>query len=169
MNKKIKVIELWNIIAQVEDIEKLPKKIKYDEEIYELQTLSRDYYYKREDDYLTDRVNDKPFNIFLNDEVEILEDNTEDLEELDTDIHIDSFMDAELNFNKIAQEINKLGKAIKEIRKDLNKWIVRIVQNNNKRCEKFKNWIQTKNYGVPRREEDVHAKNIKETETKSTY
>ena len=28
MDKKIKIIELFNIIAQVEDIGKLPKKIK---------------------------------------------------------------------------------------------------------------------------------------------
>lgn len=82
MNKKIKVIELWNIISQVEDIEKLPKKIKYFEDIYELQTGSRDYYCDNQDDYLTDRVDDKPFNSFLNDYVEILEDNTVEIEEL---------------------------------------------------------------------------------------
>ena len=82
MNKKIKIIELWNIISQVEDIEKLPKKIKYFEDIYELQTGSIDYYCYNQDDYLTDRVDDKPFNSFLNDYVEILEDNTEEIEEL---------------------------------------------------------------------------------------
>ena len=39
----------------------------------------------------------------------------------------------------------------------------------NKENCKFKSWIQTKNYGVPRRIENVLSKNIKETEIKNTY
>lgn len=118
MNKKIKIIELWNIIAQVDDIEKLPKKIKYYEYIYELQTLSRDYYCKTEDDYFTDRVNDKPLNSFLNDTVEILEDNTEEIEEI-PQYRIDNCTD--YNYCYLAEKYNKLAKAVNQIRKDLNK------------------------------------------------
>lgn len=129
MNKKIKIIELWNIIAQVDDIEKLPKKIKYFEDIYELQTGSRDYYCDNQDDYLTDRVNDKPLNSFLNDTVEILEDNTEEIEEIQeiSDEYFNMLSDeAKVKWLKSyikedRNKINELVKVVKEIRKDLNK------------------------------------------------
>ena len=124
MNKKIKVIELWNIISQVEDIEKLPKKIKYFEDIYELQTGSRDYYCDSQDDYLTDRVDDKPFNSFLNDYVEILEDNTEEIEELKGWGLATDYKDFEtINhaLDRFGNKINELVKAVNQIRKDLNK------------------------------------------------
>lgn len=123
MNKKIKVIELWNIISQVEDIEKLPKKIKYFEDIYELQTGSRDYYCYNQDDYLTDRVDDKPFNSFLNDYVEILEDNTEEIEEIEIDekgfIHtnIGAWQGRKLDV-ALADKINELVKTINKLRKE---------------------------------------------------
>ena len=113
MNKKIKVIDLINIIAKNQDI---PQRIRVDKDIYNWDI---EEFYKREDGkdlfVLADFYNTIGF---LELEVEILEDNTEEIEELDTDIHIDSFMDAELTFNKIAQEINKLGKTINELRKE---------------------------------------------------
>ena len=119
MNKKIKVIELWNIISQVEDIEKLPKKIKYFEDIYELQTGSRDYYCDSQDDYLTDRVDDKPFNSFLNDYVEILEDNTEDnTEEIEELTYFCIGNAKSTDQTKMIDKINELVKRINEIRKD---------------------------------------------------
>lgn len=81
MNKKIKVIELWNINAQIEDSKKIPKKIKYNGDVYELQ-MSRDYYSCEKHEYLTNMANSKRLDIFLNDYVEILEDNTEKQENL---------------------------------------------------------------------------------------
>ena len=125
MNKKIKIIELWNIISQVEDIEKLPKKIKYFEDIYELQTGSRDYYSYNQDDYLTDRVDDKPFNSFLNDYVEILEDNTEEIEEIEIDekgfIHtnIGAWKGRKLDV-ALVDKINELVRRIKYIERKIN-------------------------------------------------
>ena len=114
MDKKIKIIELFNIIAQVEDIGKLPKKIKYYDYIYELQIASRDYYCKAEGDYLTDRVDDKPLNSFLNDTVEILEDNTEEIEELNLEAlnGMGGFTFTEIEevaYNKINEIIKKLN------------------------------------------------------------
>ena len=75
MNKKIKVIELLNKIANGED---LPKRIKIQEYVFE---LSKDYehYYYNEDVEITHLINHNFSN--LNDEVEILEDNTEEIEE----------------------------------------------------------------------------------------
>ena len=114
MNKKIKIIDLYHKIINKEQ---LPKKIRYDK-LGDILTLNGDGNYINEEtgnrliDYLS------PLFYDLEKEIEILEDNTEEIEELDTDIHIDSFMDAELSFSKIAQEINKLGKTIRELRKE---------------------------------------------------
>ena len=119
MNKKIKIIELYNLIANKEN---LPQRIVYKGVIYNWDNSRYLHYEDRisnEEAFLEGICTEMVLNDYieiLNDEV--LEDNKEEIEELDTDIHIDSFMDAELNFNKIAQEINKLGKAINEIRKE---------------------------------------------------
>ncbi len=118
MNKKIKIIDLIDKIYHKNNI---PKKIKIGENIY-FYDYDMGYYRKNDEEYnlrvyLTEDLGLDVYEDLVR-EVEILEDNTEEIEELDTDIHIDSFMDAELNFNKIAQEINKLGKAISELRKE---------------------------------------------------
>lgn len=115
MNKKIKVIELFKRIEKCEDI---PQKIKYKDNCYIFKHMNYgiDHLYELIGHECIGWLEHKDINLF--DEFEILEDNTEEIEELDTDIHIDSFMDAEFNFNKISQEINKLGKAIRELRKE---------------------------------------------------
>ena len=122
MNKKIKLIELLNKIANGEDI---PTKIK---------CKGKDFYfnkYEKSIDYLY-RV-DKDGNgwlvvqdIALTDEVEILEDNTEEIEELKTDKN--GFIKTNNGTWKgrkldvaFADKINELVKAVKKIRKDLNK------------------------------------------------
>lgn len=111
MNKKIKVIELLNKIANGED---LPKRIKIQDYVFE---LSKDYehYYYNEDVEITHLINHNFSN--LNDEVEILEDNTEEIEELLTieDYECDK-TDIRLNRDKI----NELVKAVNSIRKDKN-------------------------------------------------
>ena len=116
MNKKIMVIELLEMFFKKE---KMPKRIKVGAFEFEYREELNAYFNINEKSSCEDLLE----NWFedarqLNQEVEILEDNTEEIEELDTDIHIDSFMDAEFSFNKIAQEINKLGKVIKELRKE---------------------------------------------------
>ena len=72
---KIKIIDLLNKIANGED---LPKRIKIQDYVFE---LSKDYehYYYNEDVEITHLINHNFSN--LNDEVEILEDNTEEIEE----------------------------------------------------------------------------------------
>ena len=115
-DNKIRIIDLLNKIANGEEV---PKEIKVNGLDFIWKTLDdgAGYFNIEEGHWLEDCISlDSAED--LNTEVEILEDNTEEIEELDTDIHIDSFMDAELNFNKIAQEINKLGKAIRELRKE---------------------------------------------------
>ena len=70
--KTIKIIDLYNLIAN-EDFDKLPKKVKYEDDIY--------YWHEKDLDYFTDdKHNFKVYlfnnhtNFILNDEVEILED-----------------------------------------------------------------------------------------------
>lgn len=103
MNKKIKVIELLNKIANGEEV---PKKIDYQEEIYEWDEEALKY--ADHTGYTLEIYTEK---IDLNDEVEILEDNTEEIEELSY----------EWTTNEIADRVDKLIKAVNQIRKDLNK------------------------------------------------
>lgn len=76
MNKKIKLIDLINIIAKNQDI---PQRIRVDKDIYNWDI---EEFYKREDGkdlfVLADFYNTIGF---LELEVEILEDNTEEIEE----------------------------------------------------------------------------------------
>lgn len=123
MNKKIKIIELLNKIANGED---LPKRIKIQEYVFE---LSKDYehYYYNEDVEITHLINHNFSN--LNDEVEILEDNTEEIEEIQeiSDEYFNMLSDeAKVKWLKSyikedRNKINELVKVVKEIRKDLNK------------------------------------------------
>ena len=109
MNKKIKVIELLNKIANGED---LPKRIKIQDYVFE---LSKDYehYYYNEDVEITHLINHNFSN--LNDEVEILEDNTEEIEELELEVGTINIV-ADVYENR--KKINELVKAINSIRKD---------------------------------------------------
>ena len=116
MNKKIKVIELLNKIANGED---LPKRIKIQDYVFE---LSKDYehYYYNEDVEITHLINHNFSN--LNDEVEILEDNTEEIEEIE-ELRTDEVIDGNWVLRKptnleIAYKVNELVKAVNSIRKD---------------------------------------------------
>ena len=110
MNKKITIIELLNKIANGEEV---PKKIK--REYGNVYTLNFGHetptYYDDNDRTLWDGYN---FNI-LNEEVEILEDNTEEIEEL-TYYCIGNAKSTDQT--KMIDKINELVKRINEIRKD---------------------------------------------------
>ena len=113
MNKKIKIIELYNLIANEE---KIPKKIKYDGEVYHHNRLKTNYF--RDDNGSTLSYVD------LNDEVEILEDNTEEIEELPKMNFFELVTDevkTAIAMEKIKLKVDELVKAVNSIRKDLNK------------------------------------------------
>ena len=120
MNKKIKIIDLLVKIAKGEDV---PKKIKCFSDEYIFCDMCKCY----EDEFSQDLV--IKWNK-LNDEVEILEDNTEEIEELDKfdiqglEVSGYSMTQAEYlledGIEENRQKINELVRAIKEIRKDLN-------------------------------------------------
>ena len=76
MNKKIKLIELLNKIANGED---LPKRILYENTAFVLNDC-KCYYNEEIDERLLDYIIPSFSN--LNEEVEILEDNTEEIEEI---------------------------------------------------------------------------------------
>lgn len=120
MNKKIKLIELLNKIANGED---LPKRIKIQEFVFE---LSKDYehYYYNADVEITHLINHNFSN--LNTEIEILEDNTEEIEELSTYrtfAEYDELAKKCINMNaeQFFYKINELVKAVNEIRKENKK------------------------------------------------
>ena len=115
MNKKIKVIELLNKIANGEE---MPKEIKFDNEVFVYIDKWEQYVTKEEKIPLLRRICDYNYS-GLNDEVEILE----EIEELDEWV---TRRDGEVTQQEgkrleMCYKINELVKAVKEIRKDLNK------------------------------------------------
>ena len=113
MNKKIKIIELLNKIANGE---KMPKEIKFDNEVFVYIDKWEQYVTKVEEIPLLRRICDYNYS-GLNDEVEILEDNTEEIEELPIALLDEKDLTSHIikHFNKI----NELVKVVNQIRKDL--------------------------------------------------
>lgn len=109
MNKKIKVIDLFNKKA---NNEKMPKKFKYKNYIFELDDVNEDTIDKEKQVAFTELIQ---FNLNnLNDEVEILEDNTEEIEELDL-IKKENIWD---KLSMCEEKINELVKVVNELRKE---------------------------------------------------
>ena len=103
MNKKIKIIELLQDFADEKEII-MPKYIRYWDRIGhkdEVMLVCKANIINKLDDCKID----------LNDEVEILEDNTEEIEELP---------DYNYSIKGNRDKINELVKAVNEIRKDKN-------------------------------------------------
>lgn len=105
----MKVIDLFNKIANGE---KMPKKIKYDDEYFVFNEEWHTYLCCDHDlTPLFDRCNMLKAN-FLNEEVEILEDTTEEIEELKTKGIFDygELLGAyELKINELVRFCNKLN------------------------------------------------------------
>ena len=111
MNKKIKVIDL--IDRKYHNLE-LPKNIIINRMKYYYDIGIGTYYDENEEKMTLDFTNN-----VLNMEIEILEDNTEEIEEITVEILNEKDLTPHIikHFNKI----NELVKVINEIRKDLNK------------------------------------------------
>ena len=133
MNKEITVIDLFKRIEKHEDI---PKKIKYKDNCYIFKhtNYSIDHLYELIGHECIGWLEHKDINLF--DEVEILEDNTEEIEELNAyklmespymanllkEQRYDKFMELlKQSEVEIADKLIKLTWTVKEIRKDLNK------------------------------------------------
>ena len=110
MNKKIKIIDL--IDKKYHNLE-LPKNIIVNRMKYYYDIGIGTYYDENEEKMTLDFTNN-----VLNMEVEILEDNTEEIEELTFGdlLNVDGMAN-----DRIVNKFNKLVKAVKEIRKELNK------------------------------------------------
>lgn len=113
-DNKIRIIDLLNKIANKEE---LPKKIKY-ESVFELQDglyLSIDDNTCRFADYLWCDFSN------INEEVEILEDNTEEIEELDEEwTYIEGQIEKTWSKSEL-ELVNKINEIIRYIkRKDKN-------------------------------------------------
>ena len=114
MNKKIRIIDILNMISQEQE---MPKKIKYRDDILKYDKDCQDYIGVKETgsgSFFNFLFVNAPTLNFINDYVEILEDNTEDIEELNK-----LFEQIGYDVGKITMEIAKgLEKAIKESRKE---------------------------------------------------
>ena len=103
MSNKIKVIDLLNKIANGEEVPKEIKKEDLEGNSFEDLIDNLKYF-------------DKDFSKTLNDEVEILEDNTEEIEELDTDKGLQEIDRVLIIQNR--NKINELVKAVNDLRKE---------------------------------------------------
>lgn len=119
MNKKIKVIDL---VAKIANEGPLPKRIKYDRFIWILgKTASKNTDYQMEGNPEQFLFSNYILSILvecLNDEVEILEDNTEEIEEL-TYYCIGNAKSTDQT--KMIDKINELVRIVNSIRKNIDK------------------------------------------------
>lgn len=116
MNKKIKIIDLVN---RIESGEKVPEKIKYNQLEFKYDKGSGKYIRKNSSIIIWFCI-ERFTSDFLNKTVEILEDNTEEIEELEKE------QEAIANPKTMLQEIrfyydsNKMGDKINELVKRIN-------------------------------------------------
>lgn len=124
MKKKIKIIDLLCYTANG-DFDKLPKEIMYEGEMWTFNNSSNDYFSKYNDDSLYARYCEEMcIDRFLNDEVEILdeEDEFEDIEEL-----------MEIDTRETSNCICKIQDKINDLIKNQKKIISKIERLNNER------------------------------------
>lgn len=129
MNKKIKIIDIFNIISKG-DYEALPWNIQVDGNKYNWDNLDH-FYRSRDGEDLLELARVYDTITFLDINVEVLdnnlEDNIEEIEELYIDTHKILSYDREESkgatvtcFKLIIDEINRLKVAINQLRKDKN-------------------------------------------------
>ena len=123
MKKTIKIIDLYNIIADGQ----IPKKIKYNTRIYEYDAEQDDYstFVISHYEYLLDDIN---VTSQLNDEVEILdEEEFEDIKEIDT---TGFCVDKSLTYDEVrehtANNVKLLADTIDKLIKNQKKIIERL-------------------------------------------
>lgn len=123
--KKIKIIDLLNMISKGEEV---PKKIKYDCVIYEFNNSCRQYYEEGIGTYFDNKltynksIEQKFYGDFLNDEVEIIE------EEQDIDIQAIKELDV-INIGNKPKYKNEVGEyAVRVIDIDMMCKIDEIIQ-----------------------------------------
>ena len=128
MNKKIKIIELLNLIANKEEI---PRHIKYEYYQYDWSDNANNYICEDADGERLSMFDDGYICILcnsLNDEVEILEYNTEEIEE------IKEISDEYFNMLSDESKVKWLKSYIKEDRNKINE-LVRAVKKIQKKSE----------------------------------
>lgn len=108
MNKKIKIIELANNIAN-EKWDKVPKRIGYMGKTYKFDRLTTKYFVNEDFEFLVFKTDT------LNNSVEILEDNTEEIEELpindeDEKLYSPVILDNRIKINELVRAYNKSRK-----------------------------------------------------------
>ena len=121
MNKKIKIIDLVN---RIESGEEVPEKIKYNQLEFKYDKGSGKYI-RKNSSIITWFCIERFTNDFLNKTVEILEDNTEQIEELPTKLVYGSAINGNPEYHvtqkEIVDKINELVKAVNAIRKENKK------------------------------------------------
>ena len=117
MNKKIKIIDIFNIISKG-DYEALPWNIQVDGNKYNWDNLEH-FYKSRDDEDLLELARVYDTITFLDINVEVLddsaEDNTEEIEELKP---VEDGLAYRYEWSEVPKKINELVKAVNKLRKE---------------------------------------------------
>ena len=120
MSKRMKIIDLLNKIANGEEV---PEKIKEDNIIYIYESLEHFYYTDNEArKNLLIRGKDYSTNDFLNWNVELIEDETIDIESIN---ELETYSDDGVEFydksdiHKIAKKTNEILQVVKQLNKEI--------------------------------------------------
>lgn len=115
MNKNMNIIDLAN---KLRNPIQMPKRVKHKDTIYTYDAQRNNYYYCDHQIYISTCLKD-----ILNDEVEILEDNTEEIEEIKQNwVSMDGLTAREFTSveNILKDKINELVRRINYIERKIN-------------------------------------------------
>lgn len=106
----MKIIELLNKIA---DGEKVPKKIKFQNLIYEYQEDTQDYFNGKTSEYITEGFSTEDNRQFLNIEIEVIEEPKELPDKID-EIENINIAEEQIPKKEIISKVNKIIDYLKD-------------------------------------------------------
>lgn len=103
-------MKIIDLLVKISQGERMPKKIKYEGYVWEYDKVTKDYYRNDIDEeyiYLFQELFEKETAFFINNEVEIIEEDKK-IEELDAQYYDDERYTPETRLNICMNYINKL-------------------------------------------------------------
>ena len=103
-------MKIIDLLVKISQGERMPKKIKYEGYVWEYDKVTKDYYRNDIDEeyiYLFQELFEKETGFFINNEVEIIEEDKK-IEELDAQYYDDERYTPETRLNICMNYINKL-------------------------------------------------------------
>ena len=126
-------MKIIDLLVKISQGEKMPKKIKYEGYVWEYDKVAKDYYRNDIDEeyiYLFQELFEKETGFFINNEVEIIEEDKEfeDIREIRGEVERDKTLSHDenqdsivKNFNMLIKWVNLLVRNQKRIINEVNK------------------------------------------------